>query len=347
MNGRDELNVLLITKWFGTFVVEGKKVKRSILFPPSAEEIGARLAEIQRGHILREEEMLARGLRLTVSDARLRHLGKYSVSDTSFLRAEEFGFSQELLVAALNYVSGIKAGERAGVDRHLSQASEAYSQLEDACNALETRLHTWYSVHYPELEDHLSGKEYISAVAELGNRDAVQDRYDYPRQSIGTPLAEGEEERIMQFASTLLSMKNEMELMGRFIDRTMPLEFPNLTALLGPRLACTLLSAAGGIDRLSSFPAGTVQLIGAEKALFRHLKGGRRPPKHGLIFKHPLVHGAPKKERGRRARTLAGKITIAARLDRYGGKFKGEEMRRALERRFGTAHGVEREAQRK
>jgi nucleolar protein 56 len=81
-------------------------------------------------------------------------------------------------------------------------------------------------------------------------------------------------------------------------------------------------------------PASTVQILGAEKALFRHLKTGAKPPRHGFIIEHSLISNASQKEHGRRARALATKISIAARVDFFKGKFIGEQLRKDLEARF-------------
>jgi nucleolar protein 56 len=80
-------------------------------------------------------------------------------------------------------------------------------------------------------------------------------------------------------------------------------------------------------------PASTIQVLGAEKALFRALKTGTRPPKHGLLFQHALIHEASRWQRGKVSRALAGKIAIAARIDAYGGKFAGLELKAGLEKR--------------
>ncbi|MCD6371009.1 MAG: RNA-binding protein [Thermoplasmata archaeon] len=109
---------------------------------------------------------------------------------------------------------------------------------------------------------------------------------------------------------------------------------PNLTYLVGPIIAANLISDAGSLKRLASLPASTIQVLGAEDAFFRHLKNGSRCPKHGTIFKVAEVRNSPKKMRGKIARTLAAKIAIAARMDYYGGEFRGEELKSALKKRM-------------
>lgn len=99
---------------------------------------------------------------------------------------------------------------------------------------------------------------------------------------------------------------------------------PNMHTLLGGSLTARLVSLAGGLERLSSLPSSTIQLLGAEKAMFRYLKSGKRPPKHGVIYQHPDICRAPYWQRGNISRALAGKVLIAAKVDRYKGIFCGE-----------------------
>jgi len=94
---------------------------------------------------------------------------------------------------------------------------------------------------------------------------------------------------------------------------------PNFTVILGPAVGARILARAGSLKRLTEMPASTIQVLGAEKALFRSLKTGSQPPKHGLLFQHALVHTAPRWQRGKIARAIAAKAAIASRVDVYGG----------------------------
>jgi nucleolar protein 56 len=109
-----------------------------------------------------------------------------------------------------------------------------------------------------------------------------------------------------------------------FIEERTPELAPNLSNLAGPVLAARLIALAGGLDEIARMPSGTVQVLGAEDALFRHLRGDAPPPKHGAIYVHPYVRGTDADERGSAARAVAGKLTIAARVDRYAGDLRPE-----------------------
>ena len=109
---------------------------------------------------------------------------------------------------------------------------------------------------------------------------------------------------------------------------------PNMSSLIGPTLSAKLISIAGSLDHLAKMPASTLQVLGAEKALFRALKTGARPPKHGIIFQYAAIHQAPRWQRGKIARALSGKLSIAARIDAFKGEFRGEALKRGLEKRI-------------
>lgn len=112
---------------------------------------------------------------------------------------------------------------------------------------------------------------------------------------------------------------------------------PNVSALADPLIAARLVSLAGGLERLARMPAGTIQTLGAEEALFAHLTEGAPPPKHGVIYQNPMVHRAPYKARGRISRALAAKLAIAARADAYTGAELAGQLQEELDERIEEA----------
>ena len=95
---------------------------------------------------------------------------------------------------------------------------------------------------------------------------------------------------------------------------------PNLNIIAGPMLGARLISTAGSLEKLAAFPSSTIQVIGASKALFKHLRARAPSPKHGIIYSHPLINTAPWWIKGKIARALAAKLSLAARIDFYSGK---------------------------
>ncbi len=107
---------------------------------------------------------------------------------------------------------------------------------------------------------------------------------------------------------------------------------PNCSSLVGPLVAARLLSAAGSLKNLSRMPGSGIQILGAKNAFFSHKKTGSPPPKHGLLFEHKRVHVAPRKVRGKVARTLASALAIASRIDYYRGTADPLFLERANQR---------------
>ena len=135
--------------------------------------------------------------------------------------------------------------------------------------------------------------------------------------------------------SSLKSLRRKVE---REIEDVVEKFAPNLHSILGGVIAARLLEKAGSLKRLAEMPASTIQIIGAEKSLYKaiaRMKKGKkaRVPKHGVIFQHPYVRTLPKKKRGKMARFMAAKVAIAARVDYFSGELR-EELSQAVRRRY-------------
>jgi nucleolar protein 56 len=139
---------------------------------------------------------------------------------------------------------------------------------------------------------------------------------------------------ILDLAKTLKDIYERKDQLEEFLKNKMDENAKNITYLVGPIIGARLIAKAGSLNKLSKLPSGTIQVLGAEKALFRHLKEGSNPPKHGFLFQHPLVHRAPYWQRGKIARAFASKIAIAAKLDVHSDKNIGEDLKNDLLKRI-------------
>lgn len=195
-------------------------------------------------------------------------------------------------------------------DRQLIHAVRSMDDCDRVANELAERLTEWAG----SLDDEAgSGVEYAREIA--GSDD--------------------HEPRIVSLAERIVGLTDEAEELRTFIERRAPDVAPNLAALAGPVLAARLISLAGDLESLAKKPSGTVQVLGAEDALFAHLRGHGTSPKHGVIFTHEYVRATEPDERGSAARALAGKLSIAARIDYYSGEYNAEleaELDRRIER---------------
>jgi nucleolar protein 56 len=324
--------MILVTKWFGSFLCEEGKVKRASLFPKDPNEIAQRLARIRKGEVLEEELSLASSAR-QVTDRRLAEYGKKVKFDSSFIRPEDFGFSIDIYRQATIALAKEAVRSSVGPDVHLGQAVRAYDDLVSTTNLLSERLHEWYGLHFPELENVVSSDAYVKAISEHGSRDIIIDTLGLNMDSIGSEVAPEDLDSIRTLSGALKESLSSREKIEAYINRRMGEVAPNVGSIAGPVVGARLIMQTGSLHRLASMPSGTVQLLGAEKAMFRHLKDGSRPPKHGILFTHPLVRNAPPWQRGAIARALAAKICLAARADEYSHNDISAALKEQLERR--------------
>jgi nucleolar protein 56 len=187
----------------------------------------------------------------------------------------------------------------------VEEAVRATSDLDRIGNLLGERLGSWVARDSPEIDPGDHGR---------AARRAIDGGGDPGLAPVDPALATARR----QLAELYLTLRSVRDALAEGVASSAPRRTPNLAALLGPELSSRLVAQAGGLDRLARLPASTVQVLGAETAFFEHLRGRAPPPRHGLLFLHPAIQGASRRERGRLARTLAGKAAIAARLDQAG-----------------------------
>ncbi|MFX0069237.1 MAG: C/D box methylation guide ribonucleoprotein complex aNOP56 subunit [Promethearchaeota archaeon] len=241
-----------------------------------------------------------------------------------------------------------KASERR--DQLVKQAIEAIDDVDKSLNVFASRIREWYSLHFPELDELLSSHEtFVRTLHNIGLRERynhdtlvkiglseenIKKIVERAKTSIGAKMVEEDFNPIGDFGGNIISLYRLRRKLEDYVDKVMIEVAPNLRELAGPLLGARLISLAGGIDALSKMPASTIQVLGAEKALFRSLKSGSRPPKHGVIFQHPMIHSAPRWQRGKIARSLAGKLSIAIKVDAYSGNIVADDLMTSIEKRI-------------
>jgi nucleolar protein 56 len=231
-----------------------------------------------------------------------------------------------------------------------SQAIQMLDDLDRSLNLFMSRLREWFGLHYPELDRQVDKHEtYARLVAKLGTKDnftvKILESEGLPKAkansiakvaaaSMGADLCAEDLVQIQDVARKVLEIYGVRDKLEEYVDTIMEDVAPNTRVVAGSLLGARLLAHAGGLMNLAKLPASTIQVMGAEKALFRSLKSKARPPKHGIIFQHPLVHDAKRWQRGKVARALAGKLSIAARVDAFKGDFVGDRLNMDLEKRI-------------
>jgi len=235
-------------------------------------------------------------------------------------------------------------------DLYAVQAVRAIDDIDRTINLFAGRIREWYGLHFPELDRIVEKHDtYARLVADLGLRsnfteenlekegipkERLQQIAVSARKSMGASFPDEDLEWLRSFCRDTLELFKFREKAEAYVDGVMKEAAPNTTAILGPLLTARMMSIAGGLQNLAKMPASTMQVLGAEKALFRSLKTGARPPKHGVIFQYASIHQSPRWQRGKIARALSGKVAIATRIDAFGGDFMGDKLAKALEKKI-------------
>jgi nucleolar protein 56 len=231
-------------------------------------------------------------------------------------------------------------------DKLIIHAVYSLNEFDETINLFLERIREWYSIHFPESVSAIpDNKNLIEFIIKIGNKALYQEKknllsYDSKlnneiiERSLGVELSDDDLSQIKQIAELIDILYTKKEILENYITNLVNEVAPNTSIVATPIIAAKLISHAGGLKNLSGKPSSTIQLMGAEKALFRHLKTGADPPKYGIILQNPEIGKAPWWQKGKIARTLASKIAIAARVDNASGEFIGDALRNDLLKRI-------------
>jgi len=319
---------------------------------PVTDAIAAEIEKLGEKEVFVEEQMLARALskvdNLSVKigtnkitkwfrenlDEYLTKLGVTKTPEeiTSFRRDVAIRLSKAKVSAA--------SGEK---DLLVKNAIDAIDEIDKSINIFVMRLREWYSVHHPSLSKLLENQDqYARVLKECSGKenmkrdllvsagvpdDVVEQVMNAIPGDIGAELRDIDLNIIKVLAISIDDLYKTRKELEDYVTIVMENISPNMTALVGSLVGARLISLAGSLKELARKPSSTVQVFGAEKALFRSLKTGADPPKHGIIFRVSEIHTAPYWQRGKIARALAGKLSIAARIDAYSDRNIGTSLR--------------------
>ena len=217
------------------------------------------------------------------------------------------------------------------VDTMIVQAVSLLDDLDKELNNYIMRCREWYGWHFPELskilQDHMT---YVNTILTIGMRSAaaqadlseiIEDEdtankvKEYAEISMGTDIAEDDLENIKFLCQNIIELTEYRAQLSEYLTNRMMTIAPNLTILVGELVGARLISHAGSLMNLAKHPASTIQILGAEKALFRALKTKHDTPKYGLIYHAQLVGNSHSQLKGKMSRTLAAKAALATRVD--------------------------------
>lgn len=215
----------------------------------------------------------------------------------------------------------------------IGQASANLSELDKAGNLLVKRLREWYGWYAPEVVERITDHHQLVELIHSKNRTELLKELR-EEETMGANLEKADVDEILLLAKQVKELFQLREQHEKYLKTMMQKHCPNLLELAGTTIGAKLIELGKGLKRLALLPASTIQLLGAEKALFRHIKTGARSPKYGILINHPFVQQAKKDKKGKAARMLADKLSLCARLDYFKGEFKAKEYRKELEKRL-------------
>ncbi len=329
------MKAYVATNLVGVFAFDrdGKTVFKK-LFPKKPEVIAEKLRKSREGEIIEEERFVLNKLRVSgykevIWDKRAKdgqipivydpeNKGK-EIANNEFRRLaleNRWASTQSELNEILTKVNVLLSGEKIKIvkkDKVIMQVIGIIDDLDSSLNSLSERLREWYGMLSPEKVREVKSHEKL---LELLSKSVKKES--------------GE---IREFSKSLQDFYKTRDSLSKNLESLCKQTIPNLSEVAGPLLASRLISLAGGLEKTAKLPSSTIQILGAEKALFRHLRGEGKAPKYGVLFGHPLIQQAPKPLKGKIARLISAKLSLAAKMDFYSKKNEGKRMREELEKR--------------
>jgi len=298
------------------------------------------LAKIQRGVSVSDESLLAILKKFSIDCHMMDEVELEKIQSTKPQIIVDSGFAsnlQDTLGKLREFALGFSSSKVTEVsespDLHIIQAINSLDEIDKIANGLSSRLREWYGLHFPELDNMIDSINGYAQIVMAGKRESLSkqvfEEAGFPESKVdmlslilsksrGGDISDINLAIVQSIAKQILDFHELRKKLEEHVESEMQEIAPNLSAILGTAVGARILGRAGSLKRMASLPASTIQVLGAEKALFRSLKTGSQPPKHGLLFQHAMVHAAPRWQRGKIARAVAAKAVIAARVDVYG-----------------------------
>lgn len=334
----ENIKPILHTTWFGTFIIKNGEVIDYRLFPKEPRELYNRRKKRQEGYILEEERELAGSCSdgVLVTSSRNSDLGTLIHRTVPDVLPSDYSYDDTLLHEMLKVTGEDELRSSHDPGEHIAKAINSIKDFNETINILNERLRDWYALHFPELIERVDDEEFLRLISRWGKRGSISLEEDIKADSVGGDISDDEARLYRELAQIIITQKTFRSELTEYLEMKMETEAPSLTTLVGPKLGAELIAQAGSLKKLALMPSSTIQLLGAEKSLFRHLKKGTPPPKHGHILQHPYVHRSPPGTRGKAARLLANKVAIAARVDYFKGEPVGKELKVQIESKLDT-----------
>lgn len=355
-----EFRAFLATNIMGSFAFDKKgKILDKKLFPKDPEFIAERLSRVRKGEIIPEEEAILKnliscGFKEVIWNKKGRkykdiaciyipdNIAVRKLQDEFRSLAVEFKWvvSQGEINELLSKVNILLAkGEIRKVrkDEIIMHAIGVFDEITKEVNVLSSKLKEWYGLHFPEMSNLVKNDErYAEIVYKYGKRENIKESgvESYASSSAGMDFSDEDVKEVQGLARSVSELYATKKSIEKYIETACNRIIPNMSAVAGSILAARLLSLGGGLEKIAKLPSSTIQLLGSEKALFRHMRDKERfkAPKFGVLFGHEYVQKAPDEMRGKVARLVAAKISLAAKMDFFSKEDRGEELKKELEK---------------
>jgi nucleolar protein 56 len=319
------------------------------------DSVLSQIVKLGTKEVVVEDQMLARtltpveGITVSLADNSVTKWFRENIAEylnqLSIIKSQDeissyrYSVAIRLSKAKLSAASGEK-------DLLVKNAVDAIDEVDKAINVLVMRAREWYSIHHPSLSELVQDQDQFAQILKFccGKEDMNKEcleKTGLPESiieqvmnaitgDIGADMKEIDLAIIQNLAQTIDGLNNTRKELEFYVTTVMKKIAPNMTALVGPLIGARLISLAGSLKELARKPSSTIQVYGAEKALFRSLKTGADPPKHGIIYRVSEINSSPYWQRGKIARALAGKLSIASRIDAYAERDVGESLRESF-----------------
>ncbi len=341
---------------------EGNIIEKR-LFPKDPKVVAEKLRKTRSGEMIKEEKEIIdtlkiKGYKEIVWDKDIQVSGISCIKEKDNLAVQKLNLEFRKLaldfrwsnsqadinqfLSKVNVELTRKELKKEKRDRIIMRTVSVIEEIDKEINVFSEMLREWYGLHFPEMSKAVSSNErFAEIVFKYGRKENIKDPKlsELAEKSSGMTLTDDDILQMKHFAESILGLSSLRRSLASYLEEISGDVIPNLSAVAGSLLAARLLNLAGGLEKISKMPSSTIQLLGAEKALFRHLRGEGKAPKYGILFGHPLIQQAPKNLKGKVARLVAAKLSIAARMDMFSDKNEGERMRRELEEQVRSLAG--------
>jgi len=270
-------------------------------------------------------------------ETQLKNIGIIKTKDEILTQYKEI--NEELTKIKVSQVSGHS-------DNIVIQIIGTLDIIKKSISLFSSQLREWYGLHFPELTDKIVEDNIL--LAKLVSTIGARERYNYENLKENFDLKDKIIQALQKFASDSMGADFDLRMVQDYANQIISIDSyrqdlennladlmeklaPNINAIVGSLIGAKLIAKAGSMKKLAYMPASRLQLLGAEKALYRFLKTGEKRPKHGLIFQWNHIRSAKVYHRGKIARVVAGKIGVAAKVDYFNGEFIGDRLAEVVE----------------